>query len=154
MERLSVDLKEIWKSTGYYRSSLSAVAFALGVPTPKSDISGADVGRVYWDEGDLERIAAYCGKDVVCTANVFRRLRYEDLLDVKFSNPEIDFQPLLIHLVAGGEYGDRERDLLNKIASDPEIDNKKAKVILDAVTSTSKYQKTKITKKDVKDILK
>ena len=46
----------------------------LGIPTPKDDISGADVARVYYEEKDLERIAAYCKKDVVATAQLFLRL--------------------------------------------------------------------------------
>lgn len=55
-------------------TSLALLTHILGIPTPKDDISGADVARVYHEEKDLDRIAAYCRKDVVATAQVFMRL--------------------------------------------------------------------------------
>ena len=55
-------------------TSLALLTHILGIPTPKDDISGADVARVYWEEKDLERIAAYCRKDVVATAQLYLRL--------------------------------------------------------------------------------
>jgi DNA polymerase elongation subunit (family B) len=56
-------------------TSLALLTHLLGIPTPKDDISGADVARVYHEERDLERIATYCKKDVVATAQLFLRLR-------------------------------------------------------------------------------
>lgn len=56
-------------------TSLALLAHVLGIPTPKDDISGADVARVYYEEKDVERIAAYCKKDVVATAQVYLRLK-------------------------------------------------------------------------------
>lgn len=55
-------------------TSLPLLAHVLGVPTPKDDISGADVARVYHEDRDLDRIALYCRKDVVATAQVYLRL--------------------------------------------------------------------------------
>jgi predicted PolB exonuclease-like 3'-5' exonuclease len=55
-------------------TSLALLTHILGIPTPKDDISGADVARVYYAEGDLERIATYCKKDVVATTQLFLRL--------------------------------------------------------------------------------
>ncbi len=55
-------------------TSLALLAHVLGVPTPKDDITGADVGRLYHEEHDLDRIARYCMKDVVATAQVYLRL--------------------------------------------------------------------------------
>ncbi|HQV74113.1 MAG: 3'-5' exonuclease [Flavobacteriales bacterium] len=55
-------------------TSLALLTHILEIPTPKDDITGADVARVYHVEKDLERIAAYCRKDVVATAQVFMRL--------------------------------------------------------------------------------
>lgn len=56
-------------------TSLALLTHILGIPTPKDDISGADVARVYYEDKDLERIAAYCRKDVVATAQLFLRLK-------------------------------------------------------------------------------
>jgi hypothetical protein len=38
------------------------------------------VSAVYWKENDLKRIANYCEKDVLATAQLFLRFRNEDLL--------------------------------------------------------------------------
>ncbi len=58
-------------------TSLALLTHILGIPTPKDDISGADVARVYYEDKDLERIATYCKKDVVATAQLFLRLKGE-----------------------------------------------------------------------------
>ena len=51
------------------------------IPTPKDDISGADVARVYFEENDLERIKVYCEKDVVALIQLFLRMRGDELVD-------------------------------------------------------------------------
>jgi len=55
-------------------TSLALLTHILGIPTPKDDITGADVARVYYEESGLERIATYCRKDVVATVQLFLRL--------------------------------------------------------------------------------
>lgn len=55
-------------------TSLALLTHILGIPTPKDDITGADVARVYYEDKDLERIANYCKKDVVATTQLFLRL--------------------------------------------------------------------------------
>lgn len=61
-------------------TSLALLAHILGIPTPKDDITGADVARVYYEDKDLERIAAYCKKDVVATAQLYLRLTGRELI--------------------------------------------------------------------------
>lgn len=80
----AVDITQIWKQTSPYNAPLVCMAECLGLPSPKSDIDGSQVSEVYYNEGKegLERIATYCEKDVLTTANILRRLRYEDLLEV------------------------------------------------------------------------
>ena len=56
------------------------MAYVLGIPSPKEDIDGSKVRSVYYEEGDLERIARYCERDVITVAQVFLRLRNEKLL--------------------------------------------------------------------------
>ena len=70
------DTMELWKfGDNKSYTSLALLAEVLGIPTPKDDISGADVGRVYYEEADLPRIADYCLKDVLTTARVFLKLQ-------------------------------------------------------------------------------
>ncbi|MCB9171149.1 MAG: 3'-5' exonuclease [Flavobacteriales bacterium] len=55
-------------------TSLALLTHILGIPTPKDDITGADVARVYYADNDLDRITAYCRKDVVATVQLYLRL--------------------------------------------------------------------------------
>lgn len=77
-----LDTMELWKF-GDWKSfiSLELMAHIFGVPTSKDDIDGSQVAEVYYKEKDLPRIVKYCEKDVLTLANVFRRLRQEDLLE-------------------------------------------------------------------------
>lgn len=70
-----IDTLELWRFGDYkHYITLELLAVCLGVPTSKTDISGKDVARVYYEEKDLQRIADYCLKDVFTTALVYLRL--------------------------------------------------------------------------------
>jgi 3'-5' exonuclease len=76
-----LDTMELWKFGDYkHYTSLKLMANVLGIPSPKEDIDGSRVREVYYKEKNLDRIIAYCELDVVTTAQVFLRLRNEDLL--------------------------------------------------------------------------
>ena len=71
-----VDTMQLWKFGDIKNfTSLDLLAFVLGVETPKDDIDGSQVGKVYWEDQDLPRIARYCEKDVVTVAQVMLRMR-------------------------------------------------------------------------------
>ncbi len=76
-----IDTMELWKF-GDYKSytSLDLLCAILDIPTPKDDINGSEVGRVYWQENDLERIKTYCQKDVLAIAQLMRRFNYLPLI--------------------------------------------------------------------------
>lgn len=73
-----IDTMELWKF-GDYKSftSLKTLTAIFGIPTPKDDIDGSEVARVYYKEQDINRISVYCQKDVVATTQVFLRLNGE-----------------------------------------------------------------------------
>lgn len=73
-----LDTMEMWKF-GDYKSytSLDLLTATFDIPTPKDDITGADVWKVYWHENNLERIKTYCEKDVLAIAQLY--LRYQGL---------------------------------------------------------------------------
>ncbi|BFP40980.1 3'-5' exonuclease [Flavobacteriaceae bacterium GF1] len=76
-----LDTMELWKFGDYkHFSSLRLMAHVLGIPSPKEDMEGSMVRDVYYEENDLDRIITYCELDVVTTAQVFLRLRGDDLL--------------------------------------------------------------------------
>lgn len=70
-----IDTLELWKFGDYKNyTSLKLLTAVFGIPTPKDDIDGSQVAKVYYQEKNLERIAVYCQKDVVATAQVFLRM--------------------------------------------------------------------------------
>ncbi len=77
-----LDTMELWKFGDYkHFTSLKLMANVLGVPSPKEDIDGSMVRDVFYIENDLDRIITYCELDVVTIAQVFLRLRNEELLN-------------------------------------------------------------------------
>jgi len=56
-------------------TSLKLLAAIFNIPTPKDDIDGSDVARVFWQEKNLKRIAKYCQKDVVTVAQLLLRFK-------------------------------------------------------------------------------
>jgi predicted PolB exonuclease-like 3'-5' exonuclease len=70
-----IDTLELWKFGDYKNyTSLALLAEVLGIPSPKDDIDGSKVGKVYWEEQNIKRIADYCLKDVLTTAKVYLHL--------------------------------------------------------------------------------
>lgn len=82
-----VDTLELWKF-GDRKSftSLDLLCRVMGIETPKDDISGEQVARVYRDNKDLPRIQAYCEKDVIATAKLL----------VKFMRTDEDMGEILV----------------------------------------------------------
>lgn len=77
-----LDTLELWKfGDRKHFTSLKLLAALLGFPSPKDDIDGSDVGRVYWQEQDLNRIAFYCEKDVLATIQLLLRFKRMPLLE-------------------------------------------------------------------------
>lgn len=75
-----LDTREIWGNGGKDSASLSTLCYVFGIPTPKDDIDGSQVKRVYYEEKDLPRIVKYCQKDVVATVNVLLTMRYDIII--------------------------------------------------------------------------
>ena len=71
-----LDTMELWKFGDYKNyTSLNLLAAIFDIPTPKDDIDGSQVGQVYWEEQNLERIKTYCQKDVITTARLIQRFK-------------------------------------------------------------------------------
>ncbi|MGG5507543.1 MULTISPECIES: 3'-5' exonuclease [unclassified Myroides] len=76
-----LDTMEMWKFGDYkHYTSLKLLAHILQIPSPKDDINGADVAKVYYQEQDVDRIARYCEKDVITVAQIVLRLKGEQRL--------------------------------------------------------------------------
>ncbi len=77
-----IDTMELWKFGDFKNyTSLEVLSAVFDIPTPKDDIDGSEVGKVYWEDKDLERIVKYCQKDVLAIAQLFLRYQGKALLD-------------------------------------------------------------------------
>lgn len=77
-----IDTMELWKFGDFkHYTSLKLMTNVLGIPSPKEDIDGSMVRDVFYIDNDIDRIVKYCELDVIAIAQVFLRLRNEDLLD-------------------------------------------------------------------------
>lgn len=79
-----LDTLQLWKFGDYkHYTSLDVLTTLFSIPTPKSDMDGSDVARVYWKEKNLSRIVEYCQRDVVAVAQLILKYKGEELLDPK-----------------------------------------------------------------------
>lgn len=70
-----LDTLELWKFGDFkHYTSLKLLAHFFGIPSPKDDMDGSDVARVYYEEKDLGRIVRYCEKDVITLTQVDLKL--------------------------------------------------------------------------------
>lgn len=83
-ENTLLDTMQLWRFGDYkHYTSLQLLAALFNIPTPKDDMQGSDVHRVYWKEKNLDRIAKYCCKDTLTVAQIFLSYLGEDLLKEK-----------------------------------------------------------------------
>ena len=77
-----LDTMVFWKFGDYKNyTSLKLLAAVLGFPSPKDDIDGSEVGPTFWENGDLDRIADYCEKDVLAVVQLLLRYKRMPLLE-------------------------------------------------------------------------
>jgi len=76
-----LDTLEMWKFGDYkHYTSLNLLTNILGITSPKGDIDGSQVAKVYYEDNDVERIAKYCENDVLAVAQVLLRFMNLELL--------------------------------------------------------------------------
>lgn len=76
-----LDTMDLWKFGDFKNyTSLELLTSILGISSPKDDIDGSMVARVYYEEKDLARIVRYCEKDVLAIARIL--LRFMNLQEI------------------------------------------------------------------------
>ena len=76
-----LDTMDLWKFGDYkHFTSLRLLTNILNIPSPKDEIDGSDVARVYYQEQNLEKIINYCEKDTIAVAQLVLRFRNLELL--------------------------------------------------------------------------
>jgi len=79
-----LDTLQMWKFGDYKNyTSLDLLCAVFNIPTPKDDIDGSQVARVYYQEGDLDRIIRYCEKDTLALANLMLRYKGEPIIPIE-----------------------------------------------------------------------
>ena len=83
-EIIHQDTMEMWKF-GDRRtySSLELMAELMGIEGAKIDLSGDRVNYVFYKEKDLDRIAAYCGDDVIIVAQLYLRFHFLSIVELQ-----------------------------------------------------------------------
>lgn len=78
-----LDTLQMWKF-GDYKSytSLDLLCAVFNIPTPKDDINGSEVAKVYYEDNNLERIVRYCEKDTLALANLLMRYKGEPIIPI------------------------------------------------------------------------
>ncbi len=81
-----LDTMNIWAGPQWkYKVSLDLLAITLGLPSPKSEMSGSDVADLYYDtfstaenplpfekeEANFKKIGDYCNRDVITMIDIF-----------------------------------------------------------------------------------
>ncbi len=77
-----LDTLELWKFGDIKNyTSLKTLAGVFGFPSPKDDIDGSQVGGVYWNDDDLNRISVYCEKDVLAVIQLILKMKLLPILE-------------------------------------------------------------------------
>jgi len=77
-----LDTMELWKFGDYkHFTSLKLLTSILGIPSPKDDIDGSQVGFVFYKEKNIDRIITYCEKDTIAVAQLLLRFNNEPLIE-------------------------------------------------------------------------
>jgi uncharacterized protein YprB with RNaseH-like and TPR domain len=79
-----LDTMELWRFGDIKNfTSLNLLAHVLGIPSPKDEIDGSMVGKVYHEEKNMDKIKAYCLKDVVTLARVYSKYSGQKTVEEK-----------------------------------------------------------------------
>jgi len=77
-----LDTMDLWRFGDYkHYTSLKLLTSILGIPSPKDDISGSEVGDVFYKEKNIQRIVIYCEKDTIAIAQLLLRFNNEPLIE-------------------------------------------------------------------------
>ncbi len=76
-----IDTLQLWKFGDYkHYTSLSLLCELFNIPTPKDDIDGSQVSKVYWEDHDIDRIIMYCEKDTLAVANLLLKYKGDKII--------------------------------------------------------------------------
>lgn len=137
------DTMEISKGTYYYNLSLDSMCMLAGIDTPKDDIKGHQVTEAYYN-GEIDRIAEYCNKDVIASAKLFCALQGDKdrIKECIERDVEIEKTPIINAIgFTKAITKDQEKVLLGKATSLNEEEKENFIEIIKAALAKSKFTK-------------
>jgi hypothetical protein len=88
-----IDTLELWKFGDYkHYTSLDLLTAIFNIPSPKTQIDGSMVNKIYWEENDLPKIAGYCQKDVIAICKLLMKLKQDSIIEdthIEVAKPSI-----------------------------------------------------------------
>lgn len=77
-----LDTMEMWKFGDYkHYTSLDLLTAIFNIPTSKGVMDGSMVSEVYYQQGNLKKIAEYCVGDAVAVAQLYLRMKGYPILN-------------------------------------------------------------------------
>jgi predicted PolB exonuclease-like 3'-5' exonuclease len=137
------DTMDITKGTYFNNISLDSMCMLAGVDTPKDDISGSQVTETFY-KGEIERIAAYCNKDVIASIELFLALQGKRGVIKEYveRGAKIENSPLITAIGMAKQVSDKHRDRLLEVAKVLKTNEKERLVdIVKACLAKTKFEK-------------
>lgn len=76
-----LDTLQLWKFGDFKNyTSLDLLAALFGIDSPKNQMDGSEVGKVYWKEKNLDKIVTYCQNDTLTIAQLLLAYQGKPLL--------------------------------------------------------------------------
>lgn len=70
-----LDTMDMWKFGDHKNfTSLDLLAYVFGLDSPKDEMDGSQIARVYYEEKNIKKICDYCLKDVESLIKVYKKL--------------------------------------------------------------------------------
>ncbi len=70
-----LDTMEMWRFGDIKNfTSLNLLAHIFGIPSPKDDIDGSQIAKVFYEDDNIQRIKTYCLKDVITLVRIYQCL--------------------------------------------------------------------------------
>lgn len=90
-----IDVQDILKGTSSTGLSLQGVCASLGLKSPKlGEVSGASVNEMYWQGGNISKIAKYNNEDVSATCNAFCKYLMIPTVEMEVVGGKVDVEKL------------------------------------------------------------
>ena len=79
----ALDIRDLWRGTGYYNSSLVSMCLSLGVEYPELPIKDNDISNSYYNElfNLLDNIVASCELKLVALINCYRKMTFDNIVN-------------------------------------------------------------------------